>query len=346
MHLNRFDLNLLPALDALLNERSVTRAAQRIGYTQPAMSKALQRLREYFGDPLLRRAGQSLVLSPRGLALVEPVRLAVLQLESTLTAHTALDLSSLRRAFRVVIADFLTPLLVPRILARIQAVAPAVQLHIEPVTDASVRRLLNGDVDACYWPYDLSLFGINALPPGLRVKRLGPSPWTCIASREHHDLSNGLTLDRYVQLRHVVPRPSLGADNVAAVWRRLFLVDLNIAASTHSMLDLAPIVAASSLVATVPESLLELIPPQLPVQWCPAPLRLPTPHESLLWHRRYDEEPAHAWLRELFATARVRTSSGGSPARAADEATRLSNDSDRPCTGPVWTRRCTSPARR
>lgn len=306
MHLNRFDLNLLLPLDALLNERNVTRAARRIGSTQPAMSKALQRLREYFGDPLLTRAGNSLLLSPRALALVEPVRLAVLQVEAALTARTALDLSSLRRAFRVVIADFLTPLLMPALLAKVQAEAPGVQLHIEPVTDASIRRLVNGDVDACYWPYDLSLFGLNALPPGLRVKRLTPSPWMCIASSHHHDLSAGLTQEAYVALRHVVPRPSLGANNVEAVWRRLFLVDLNIAASTNSMLDLVPIVAASNLVATVPEPLLQLISPQLAVHSCPAPLRVPTPCESLLWHRRYDEEPAHAWLRELFTTARTR----------------------------------------
>jgi DNA-binding transcriptional LysR family regulator len=257
------------------------------------------------------------------------VRLAVLQVEAALTARTTLDLWSLRRAFRVVIADFLTPLLMPGILAKIQAVAPGVQLHIEPVTDASARRLVNGDVDACYWPYDLSLFGLSALPPGLRVKRLGPSPWMCIASPHHHDLSTGLTQEEYIALRHVVPRPSLGADNVAAVWKRLFLVDLNIAASTNSMLDLAPIVAASNLVATVPEPLLELISPQLAVQSCLAPLRVPTPYESLLWHRRYDEEPAHAWLRELFATARTR-------------ADRLNSDSDPTCTDRAWRRRCTS----
>jgi LysR family nod box-dependent transcriptional activator len=304
MRLNRFDLNLLLALDALLSEKNVTRAAARIGLTQPAMSAALHRLRDYFGDPLLQPTGRTLTLSPRGLALVEPVREAVLHIETALDAQPRFDPAKLRGAFRVVVADFLTPLVIPEILARLQDAAPGVQLHIEPVTDASIRRLMNGDVDACYWPYDLSLFGLRAQPPELRVLELRPAPWVCIASSHHHDFSAGFTREAYLKLRHIVPRPSLGADNVEDVWKRLFHVNLDIAASTNSMLALPSIVASTRLAATVPEALLELIPPQLPIQWRPVPLDLPVPQESLLWHRRHDNEPSHGWLRSLFVTAR------------------------------------------
>jgi LysR family nod box-dependent transcriptional activator len=304
LRLNRFDLNLLPALDALLIEKNITRAAERIGSSQPAMSAALRKLRDYFGDPLLTPIGRTLTLSPRGLALVEPVREALLSIEAALEVQPSFEPAKLRRSFQVVVADFLIPLLIPRILDNIQRSAPGVRLHVEPVTDASVRRLMTGDVDLCYWPYDLSLFGLRSPPQGLRISELRPAPWVCITSKRHHDFSDGLTLERYSSLRHAVARPSLGAENVETVWERLFGVTLDIAASTNSILDLPRIVAASSLAATVPDTVLELITPDLELQWHPAPLPVPCPQESVLWHQRHDGEPSHTWLRTLFANAR------------------------------------------
>jgi LysR family nod box-dependent transcriptional activator len=300
LRLNRFDLNLLPALDALLIEKNITRAAERIGSSQPAMSAALRKLRDYFGDPLLTPSGRTLTLSPRGLALVEPVREALLSIEAALDVQPTFDPAKLRRSFQVVVADFLIPLLIPRILDDIQRTAPGVRLHVEPVTDASVRRLMTGDVDLCYWPYDLSLFGLRSPPPGLRMTELRPAPWVCITSKRHHDFSDGLTLERYLKLRHAVARPSLGAENVETVWERLFGVTLDIAASTNSILDLPRIVAASSLAATVPDTVLELITPDLDLQWQPAPLPVPCPQQCVLWHQRHDGEPSHTWLRTLF----------------------------------------------
>ncbi len=106
-----------------------------------------------------------------------------------------------------------------------------------------------------------------------------------------------------MSLSHVVPRPSLGADNLDVLWKRLFRLELNIAASTNSMLDLAPIVAATDLIATVPKPLLSLIPGELQISHYPVPFDLPVPQEVLVWHRRYDDEPAHMWLRELFVSS-------------------------------------------
>lgn len=309
MRLNRFDLNLLPALNALLSERGITRAAERIGCSQPAMSSALRRLRDYFGDPLLTPSGRSLTLSPRGLALLAPVRDALLSIETALGARPVFDPAELQREFRVVVADFLTPIVVPGLLATIRESAPRVRLHVEPVTDASVRRLLNGDVDLCYWPYDLLLFGMESLPTGLRLAELGPAPWICITSRSHHDIGATLTRDRYLTLRHVVARPSLSAENVETVWRRLFGVNLDIVASTNSVLDLPWIVAATELAATVPQTLLKVVAPPLHLQWHPAPLPVAGPQESLVWHARHDTDAGHAWLRNLFTSARRRLGS-------------------------------------
>jgi len=303
LRLNRFDLNLLPALNALLSERSITRAAERLGSSQPAMSAALARLRHYFGDPLLTPIGRALTLTPRGLALVQPVRDALLGIEAAFGARTAFDPGTLQRDFRVVVADFLTPLVVPGILEKIRQSAPAVRMHIEPVTDSSLRRLLNGDVDLCYWPYDLSLFGLRRLPAGLRLAEQGPVRWLCVTARSRHDFSGGLTAERYLRLPHVVPRPSLSAENVETVWKRLLGVSLEIIASTNGVLDLLPIVAAGTLAATVPETVRELAQPALDLQWYTAPLTVVCPQESVLWHQRHDSDAGHAWLRRLLTSA-------------------------------------------
>ena len=305
MRLNRFDLNLLRALNALLSERNISRAAERVGTSQSGMSSALAKLRDYFDDPLLVPLGRSLTLSPRGLALMERVREALLSIETALDAQPVFDPSELRREFRVVVADCFTPLVIPGMLARIRQVAPHVGIHVEPVTDASLRRLLNGDVDLCYWPYDLSLFGMRNLPPGLNVAQLGPARWVCITARSRHDLGELLSLDRYKTLPHVVPRPSLSAENVQAVWRRLLGIDLDIIASTQSVLDLPPIVAASDLAATVPECVLKLISPSLDLQWHIAPLPIASPQNVIVWHRRHDTDAGQIWLRSLLRNAEV-----------------------------------------
>ena len=131
MHLNRFDLNLLVALDALLTERNVTRAAERVFIAQPAMSRALARLRRQFDDPLLIRVGRELRLTPVAQALIEPVRDALLQVQAALGTRPAFDPARSQRVFSLMVPDFVAPLLMPGVLRNLMAESDSVQVRLE-----------------------------------------------------------------------------------------------------------------------------------------------------------------------------------------------------------------------
>src|SRR5579872_1149153 len=168
MQLNRFDLNLLIALDALLHEKNVTRAAERVFVSQPAMSAALQKLRDYFNDPLLVRVGRDMELTPRGLSLVEPVREALLRIQATLGTQPTFDPATVKRTFTVIVTDEAAGGVVPAVLRRVAREAPGVQCHIEQVSHTSLSRIEYGDADLCLCLDILRLFGIRSLPDNLR----------------------------------------------------------------------------------------------------------------------------------------------------------------------------------
>src|SRR5579863_2468443 len=123
MQLNRFDLNLLIALDALLHEKNVTRAAERVFVSQPAMSAALQKLRDYFDDSLLVRVGRDMELTPRGLSLVEPVREALLRIQATLGTQPTFEPGTARREFTIIVSEEAVPGFLPAILQQVAAQA-------------------------------------------------------------------------------------------------------------------------------------------------------------------------------------------------------------------------------
>lgn len=315
MRLKGFDLNLLPILYVLLAERSIVRAAERVGLSQPGMSAALQRLRQYFGDPLLIPNGRSLELSSQGVALLEPVREALQRVDGVFEAQPAFSPRALKREFRIVMADFLIAAVLPSILTQIAVSAPGVLLHVEPVTGASVRRLTAGEVDLCFWPYEPRLFHLEALPDTVRRKVLGPAPWICIAASDWLDLPEALSLAHFLALKQVVSRPSLVAENVEPLWERLLGVPIQIVATTTSMVDLPTLVAATSLATTIPATMLPYIPRNLNLTHRSVLLPVPCPEESILWHSRNDMDIGHRWLRTLLMKARREGRGGGrSPA--------------------------------
>ena len=141
MHLNKFDLNLLIALNALLQEKNVTRAAERVYVSQPAMSAALQKLRDYFRDPLLIRVGREMELTPRGLSLVEPVRDALLHVQATLGTQPSFDPATVERIFSLSIRDYMVPRLMPGVLRHLLAEAPKVQCLVEELAHVFAHAL-------------------------------------------------------------------------------------------------------------------------------------------------------------------------------------------------------------
>ncbi|HEY0802029.1 MAG TPA: LysR family transcriptional regulator, partial [Steroidobacteraceae bacterium] len=185
MRLKRFDLNLLIALDALLHEKNVTRAGERVYLSQPAMSVALAKLREYFNDPLLVRVGRDLELTARGLALVEPVRDMLMHAQVVLGTQPHFDACSAQRLFAIMVPDFVVPWLMPRVLQRLLQWAPGLRIRTENWSASGPVRLVNGEIDLFVTVDTPRILGLTNYPDSLCSAQLRPVRWVCVVSKDH-----------------------------------------------------------------------------------------------------------------------------------------------------------------
>ncbi len=283
------DLNLLVTLDVLLAEGSVARAARRLRLSASAMSRALARLRETTGDPLLVRAGRGLVPTPRALALREQVHQLVLDAQTVLRPDRTLDLTRLTRVYTLRTGDGFVESFGPKLVAMVGNDAPGVRLNFMQKTDKDSAPLRDGRVD---------------LETGVVEETMGPEVRSLAlfadrligAVRPGHALASGkITAQRYREGPHVIVSRS-GADDKAT--DRPFLpAGLNRRAATivggfSAALALA---RGSDLVATVPDRHTQALRKGMFVFPLPAPVKDFT--VSMLWHPRMDGDPAHRWLR-------------------------------------------------
>ena len=305
MHLNRFDLNLLLALDALLQEKHVTRAAERTQLSQPAMSAALIKLRDYFGDPLLTRVGRDMCLTPRGLALLGPVREALLRVQATLGTQRSFDAATTLRRFSVIVRDHIVSHLMPGVLRRVLLEAPGVQCAVEDVTHTCLSQLEQGDSDLAVLIDNPGLFGLASFPDWMCVEKLRRVRWVCVVCANHPYIRDTLTEELYLSMPHVLAKPQGSTLSTTELLRRIKAVDLDVRVTTQSSFELPFILPGTQLIATVPESVASLLTPLLPLRTFLPPVAIADSREVLLWHRRNSSDPAHAWLRGIFiATAR------------------------------------------
>jgi LysR family nod box-dependent transcriptional activator len=300
MQLNRFDLNLLIALDALLREKNVTRASEKLCVSQPGMSAALHKLRDYFGDQLLVRVGREMELTPRGLSLVEPVREALLHIQATLGTQPTFDPATTRREFTVIVSEEAVPGFLPAILQQVAAQAPDVRCRIELISQTALTRLEYGEADLCLCLDNLRLYEARAYPESLRSVRLRPVRWLCAVDRDHPSVGDTLSAEQYYALPHVFGRPSGYSASAEELVRRLFDIDLTVQLTVPSLLHLPLVLAGTSYVATVPERVAGMFATLMPIKTFPLPFPAQEQYEILLWHKRNEPDPAHAWLRQLI----------------------------------------------
>lgn len=301
------DLNLLVTLDVLLAEGSVARAAQRLRLSPSAMSRALARLRETMGDPLLVRAGRGLVPTPRALELRERVRQLVQDAQAVLRPAETLDLNRLTRTFTLRNSEGFVESFGPDLLARVGLEAPRVQLRFIQKPDKDSKPLRDGTVDLETGVVD------DATGPELRSQALFRDRFIGVV-RAGHPLSKGkLTPSRYASGRHVVfSRRGLakGPVDEALATQGLQREIATIVGGFATALALA---RSSNLIATVPERHTANL--RAGMFSFPLPVRVPELTVSLLWHPRLDADPAHRWLRGC-----VRDACGSASARLVKEA--------------------------
>lgn len=295
MQLKRFDLNLLIALDALLREKNVTRAAERVFLSQPAMSAVLQKLRSYFADPLLVRVGRDLQLTPKAQSLVEPVHDVLLRVQATLATQPSFDPLSARQSFTLVLASPTLVLIAPRLLERLTREAPGVRCHFEALEAGSLSRLEYGPADFCIAIDNPSFFGRRDWPEWLRSAALRSVRWSWIADRHNAEVHAGLEPEQVRSLPRAVAC-SGGTDVPAGSGAGT----PDVRASADSLLALPFLVIGTSLAASVPERLAHELAARLPLKVAPDPERRDEELELALWHKRRESDPAHVWFRQLL----------------------------------------------
>lgn len=298
MHLAALDLNLALVLHALLTERSVSRAAKRLGLSQSATSHALARLRDVLGDPLVVRTPQGVAPTARAEAMVEPLRTAIALLEGALLTPPEFEPLTARRRFHVAATDYAELLLLPSLVADLGRRAPHLEVWLRPVTSDVLASLRRGDVDLV-----VGVFPKDEIGPGLRSTTLLQDRLVCMVRSGHPLLRKRLTLARFAAARHalVAPRGAPGGpvdDALAARGQ-----SRSVAVAVPHFLAAPHLVAQSDLVLTVAERMARLFARTLPLRILEPPLELPAVRLSMVWHDRHEADAAHRWLRERLVEA-------------------------------------------
>jgi DNA-binding transcriptional LysR family regulator len=288
------DLNLLAYFDALISEGQVSRAAERVNLSQPAMSLALKRLRELFDDPLLVRTPNGMVPTSRARALIGPVREILRRSEDLLRPRGSFVPGEASASLVLMSTDYVSLLLMPPLTRQIEKIAPHVQINAKAVDPEQLKYLFeSGQVDLGV--------GYCVNPPGeLRIRHAFEENLVCIARAEHPAIQGRLSLEQFTQNPQVQIRPG-DMRYVVLLERALSLhgVEARIGAVVHDFIVAPEIVASTDLIAVVPQRMARRYGQALGLQILPLPVEVPPLSFSMIWHERTHREPLYQWLREL-----------------------------------------------
>jgi DNA-binding transcriptional LysR family regulator len=292
------DLNLLVALRVLLVERHVTRSAERLGITQPAMSASLARLRTLFRDQLLVRGPKGLALTPRAEQLLEQINQVMAVIEQMIAPPAEFVPETSQRAFTLNGTDFVEFILLPPLMAALATEAPSLQVLFRAPDSRNIEGMMaSGELD-------LVVGYLPEAPETLIKRTVFREPFVCVARRGHPLLQDGsLPLDRYVELQHVQVLPRDATMYAAAIDTALAALGLvrKVALWEPSFLAVAGVVARTDLISTVPTRLAAHVAQGLPITIYDLPLPLPGTDFAMYWHPRSQDDAGHKWLRERVA---------------------------------------------
>lgn len=286
------DLNLLKALDVLLDERSVTRAANKLALTQPAVSGILTRLRDSFDDPLFVRTQRGIIPTPRALELAGPVK-RVLEDIGTILQPTSFEPITATKTISIAATDYALQTIIVPFLSALRQCAPNIRIIVRPIEDDGIQsQLENGEVD-------IALMTPDTTPPELHARRLFDEQYVCVLRQDHPDAGiDKISLDRFCELDHAI------VSYVGGSFRGITDLELakigrerRVILSISSFLVLTDILRTTDLIAVVPKRLvannehLRLIEP---------PLVIPGFTKLAVWHERTHHDVAHQWVRSLL----------------------------------------------
>lgn len=297
MRFGRLDLNLLVALDALLTERSVSLAADRLCLSQSATSSALGRLREYFGDDLLVLKGRSMILTSRAEELIDPVRSVLEQIRTTVAVAPPFEPATADRVIRIMASDYSTEVLLAKVMADLAMEAPNIRFEIHPMHDSPIEAIERGYIDLL-----LTIdYAISADHPS---QLLFEDDYVVVGDRENPAMAQPMTRELYFGLGHVTAR--FGKARVPAfedwfVRRQKQQRRIEVVAPTF--LSLPGLIVGTKRVATMHRRMAEVFVRSLPLVMREIPFSIPPIRETIQWNIANNNDRALRWLVERLLAA-------------------------------------------
>lgn len=286
------DLNLLKLFDALLKERSVTRAGAALGLSQPAASRGLARLRKLLNDQLLVRTAKGWDLTPRAYDLSEPVA-KLLEDVRLIVAPTVFEPSNASGCFTIATVDHMALLLLPKLIAKLAVLAPGMEILVPPSAGDNVELVANGEVD-------LAVGVFSDLPARFYCRALYEEDFVCVVRKNHPLLTQPLDLNRFLSLSHVAV--IITGQGTSTIDAALALQGLtrNVVMRLPHFLAAPMIIAESNLILSLPRRLAQQMSNLIAIEILELPLTVQPFTPSLIWHGKQHDDPAHKWLRQLI----------------------------------------------
>lgn len=289
MRLDGFDLNLLLAFDALLDERNVTRAAQRLNVTQSAMSASLKRLRDALGDPILLQHGKTMLPTPHALALAPEVSVTIVALRRLIQPSTGFDPATSSRVFRIAASDYIATVLLAPLLKELEREAPMIRLDISLPTDSTAERLAKGDFDLLLTPEE---FNDPEHPSELLFEELH----VVVGCKHNPLLASPLTAEAFASAGHVAVRIDGRNTFIENELNRLAL-ERRVEVYAPSFMQAPWLLPGTKRIALMHERLARLTAPHLGLRVVAPPFEIPVMREMMQFHSTRRSDEGLAWFR-------------------------------------------------
>ncbi len=294
MRFKHLDLNLFVGLKVLLEEQSITRAARRLHLSQSAVSGILARLREHFKDELLVMFGKTMVLTPFGASLAEPVNELLDQIRSTAERRPAVLPTDARRRFKLIASDYVTTVLLGAVSREVHRLAPGVSFETVDPSDACMQLFERGETDLLITVKDYCL---KTLP----VATLLEENYTCIVCKDNSLVEDEVTLEQYLSMGHVTSQfGSDFRDSYEQGYLKAHGFHRNIEMAASNFNSVPHFVMGTNRIATVHTRLAQVFAHYYPVRLVPLPVSIPPIQICMQWHEFMDQDPLHLWLRNLI----------------------------------------------
>lgn len=296
MSLKRLDLNLLIVFDALMSEKNVSKAAEKLFIGQSAMSHSLNRLRQALNDPILVRTTKGMKPTTRAETLIIPIRKALLEIELTVTSPPIFEPSTAEHRFVIAATDYNELILLPALLKKVRKLAPGVDIHVRQTNEYLPEdELENGNINVVLG-FDVSL----EIPSRIHQQALFHDVFVSIVRKDHPVIDDTLSLEQYVKMDHVLISPSGNEYGIVDHWLHQHDLSRKIVSIVPHFLPAPLIIAQTDMVLTLPYRIAEKFLQMAPLKLFQTPVELPSYQLSMIWHPLYEKDPADQWLRELI----------------------------------------------